>query len=316
MGSGGAGGYYGGLLARQGHDVAFVARGAHLTAIQKNGLRVKSVHGDFSIRPAIVTDIPSELPIPDLVLFCTKTYDTVEASQIIRPNIGSDTTILSLQNGIDAVERIGKIVGFNHMIAGATWISSALEAPGIVKQVSEFRRIVIGEPNGTITARVRAVFELFKQTGITIELTDNILKVLWAKFLFISAASSLGSITRLPVADYRAVPETRELIILLMREVESLARRQNVALEPDIVERSLAFMDNSGPQIRASMQLDVVAGRPTEIDSILGVIGRQGRELGVPTPVADMLYALLLPVDLLARQNLSANHQDPTSIPS
>jgi len=308
MGTGGAGGYYGGLLARQGHDVAFVSRGSNLLAIQKNGLQVKSVHGDFSITPATVTDNPSRLPIPDLVLFCTKTYDTDEAGQAIKPNIGSDTTVLSLQNGIDAVERIGRIVGLNHMIAGATWISSALEAPGIVKQVSEFRRVVIGEPNGTITARVQTVSELFKETGITIELTDNILKVLWAKFIFISAASSLGSITRLPVADYRSIPETRQLIIRLMREVESLASRQNVALEPDVVERSLAFMDNSGPQIRASMQLDVAAGRPTEIDSILGVIGRQGRELGVLTPVADMLYALLLPVDLQARQKLSSNH--------
>lgn len=301
MGTGGMGGYYGGLLSRAGHEVTFVARGEHLAAIRKAGLQVKSIHGDFTISPASATDDPAGAATPDLILFCTKTYNTEEAVQKITPAVGKDTVILSLQNGIDATERIGKVVGMEHMIAGATWISSAIESPGVIKQVSEFRRVVIGELNGAPTARVQAIYEAFKQTGITAELSDKILKVLWTKFLFIAAASSFGSLTRLPIGEYRAVPETRTLITSLIREAESLARREGIDLDPDVVERTVQFIDNNGPNIKPSMQLDVEAGRRTEIESIVGVVARKGRQEGIPTPVADAIYALLLPVELSAR---------------
>jgi len=301
VGTGGTGGYYGGLLSTQGHDVTFVARGAHLAAIQKNGLQVKSVHGDFAVSPASATDDPSRFPNPDLILFCTKTYSTEEAVQKIRPIVGKDTTILSLQNGIDAAERIGRVVGMEHMVGGATWISSAVEAPGIIKQVSDFRRVVVGELKGGRSARIQAIYEAFKATGITAELSENILKVLWAKFVFISSASGFGSLTRLPMAEYRAVPETRALIVRLMKEVEALARQQGIDLDPDVVEKTLAFIDNLGPKIKASMQLDVESGHRSEIESMIGVIGRKGRESGLETPVADAIYALLLPAELSAR---------------
>lgn len=301
MGAGGAGGYYGGLLSRQGHDVTLVARGEHLAAIQKNGLQVKSVFGDFTVFPAKATERPAQTEIPDLILFCTKTYSTDEALERMMPVVGKDTTVLSLQNGIDAAERIGKLVGIEHMIGGATWISSAVEAPGVIKQVSDFRRIVIGELNGEMTPRIEAIHQAFKDTGITAELSDYILKVLWTKFVFISAASSFGSLTRLPMAEYRHIPETRALIVQLMRETEALARSQGVYLDADVKEKALAFIDNAGPTIKASMQLDVESEHPSEIESILGVIGRKGRETGIPTPVADAIYAMLLPVETHAR---------------
>lgn len=301
MGTGGTGGYYGGLLSKHGNDVTFIARGEHLAAIRKSGLQVKSIHGDFTISPASATDHPSSLPAPDLLLFLTKTYSTDEAVQEIKPIIGERTTVLSLQNGIDAAERIGKVVGMEHMIAGATWISSAVTAPGVIQQVSEFRRVVIGEPGKERTPRVQAIYQAFKDTGITAELSDDILKVLWTKFVFISAASSFGSLTRLPIGEYRVVPETRDQIIRLMREVAAVAHAEGVRLDPDVAEKSLAFMDSSGPKIKASMQLDVESGHPSEIEAIVGVIGRKGRELGVPTPVADSLYSVLLPIDLHAR---------------
>jgi 2-dehydropantoate 2-reductase len=301
MGTGGTGGYYGGLLAKQGHDVTFIARGQHLTAIQEAGLHVTSVYGNFTVSQAKATDNPTILDAPDLILFCTKTYDTDEAVERMQPIVGEQTAVLSLQNGIDAHERIGKVVGMEHMIGGATWISSAVEGPGVIKQVSDFRRVVVGELDGSKTARIEAVYQAFKEIGITAELSDDILGVLWAKFTFISAASSFGSLTRLPMARYRDVPETRELVIRLMREVEALGRSQGTHLDSDVVEKALAFMDHAGPQIKASMQLDVESGHRTEIESMIGVIGRKGRESGIPTPVADMLYALLLPVDLTAR---------------
>lgn len=301
MGAGGMGAYYGGLLAQKQHSVTFIARGPHLKALQEKGLSVKSLFGDFEVRPATATDMPSAVGATDLVLFCTKSYDTDAAAQELKTLVGAQTTILSLQNGIDSVERIGRILGMEHMLAGATWISSAVVAPGVIDQVSDFRRVVVGELDGRISPRLEAIYNALKDTGITVELSEDIRKVLWTKFVFIAAASGFGSLTRLPMASYRSIPETRALIAELMREIEALAAAAGVKLDPDLVEKSLAFMDRAAPHIKASMQLDIESGHRSEIESTIGVIGRKGQELGVPTPVADMIYGSLLPVDLVAR---------------
>lgn len=301
MGTGGVGGYYGGLLTKQGHEVHFIARGAHLDAIREKGLQVKSIHGDFTIFPARVSSDPAGIGVVDLVIFCTKTYDTVEAARKIMPLVGPDTTVMSLQNGIDAAERIGAVIGIDHLIGSVTWISSAVEAPGVIKQVSQFRRVVLGELDGSITPRLQKIYKAWQEIGITAELSENILKVLWTKFVFISAASGLGSLVRLPLGDYRSVPETRFFIASLMREVEAIALAQGITLDADVVDQSLVFIDNAAPQIRPSMQLDVEAGRKSEIESIIGVIPSKGRALGLPTPVADLIYAALLPIELKAR---------------
>jgi len=301
MGTGGVGGYYGGLLAQQGNEVTFVARGAHLAALQHEGLKIKSVHGDFIVSPANATDNPREVEPVDLILFCVKTYNTEEAAESIRPVVGPQTAVMSLQNGIDAAERIGEVVGLEHVIGGATWLSSAVEAPGVVKQISQFRRIVFGELDGKQSARIQSIYNVLKNAGITVEISDNIQKVLWTKFVFIAAVSCLGSLTRLPMGDFRSVPETRVLLSSIMQEVESVARAQGVTLDPDVVQKSLEFMDAAAPHIKPSMQLDVESGRRTELESMIGVIGRKGRKLGVPTPVADFVYASLLPIELKAR---------------
>jgi len=301
MGTGGVGGYYGGLLAQQGHEVTFIARGAHLKAIQETGLQVKSIHGDFHVKPAQATDDPNQIGLVDLVIFCTKTYSIDKAAEQIKSLIGSKTVVLPLQNGIDAAERIGTILGMEHLIGGATWISSAVEAPGVVNQVSQFRRVVIGELNGQVTARGQAIHKAFEETRITAELSENILKILWTKFVFISTASSLGSLTRLTIGEYRSIPETRAMMTSLMREVEAVAQAQGVELDEDVVQKSIDFIDNAAPQIKPSMQLDVEAGCKSEIEAMIGVIGRKGRESGVATPIADTIYAALLPIELKAR---------------
>ena len=301
MGSGGVGGYYGGLLACAGHDVTFIARGAHLAAIRAHGLQIKSVHGDLTIAPAQATDNPAGVGPVELVLVTVKTTATDEAARAILPLVGPATVVLSLQNGIDAAERIGAVVGLEHMLGGATWVSSTIEAPGVIRQESQFRRIVLGELDGRITPRAQAVYEALQSTGATVELSANIRQVLWTKFVFIAALSGVGAITRLPVGDYRHVPETRDLLVRLMREVEAIARASGIALEANVVDQALAVVDNAAPGIQSSMQRDVAAGRPSELESMIGVLGRKGRELGVPTPVADMVYAALLPGELKAR---------------
>ena len=306
IGSGSVGGYYGGLLAQQGHAVTFLARGAHLEAIRKNGLQIKSVHGNFTVKPATVVESLAGLGPVDMVLFCIKTYDTERAAESIRPILTPETAVLSLQNGIDAADCVGRVVGMAHMLGAATWIASAIESPGVISQVSAFRRIVLGELDGRITPRAQAIYEALKATGITAELTDNILKVLWTKFVFIAAVSGVGALTRLEMGYYRAVPETRGLLTGIMREVEALARAQSVTLDEDVVEKSLAFIDASAPSIKASMQRDIETGHVSELEAIIGIIGRKGRELGILTPFSDVVYAALIPIDLKARRGASA----------
>jgi 2-dehydropantoate 2-reductase len=301
MGSGGVGGYYGALLARHGHDVTFIARGAHLKAIQDKGLQVKSIHGDFLVEPAQAIQDPAQTGPVDLVVFSTKTYATQQAAEQMVPLIGKETSILPLQNGIDTSERIGAVVGMEHMLGGVTWISSSIEAPGVIKQVSQFRRVMLGELDGNFTPRVQSINQTFADIGISSEVSENISTVLWTKFVFIATASSFGSLTRLPIGKYRAIPETRANMAALMQEIEMVARAQGVDLDLDIVQQSLGFIDGADPAIKPSMQLDVEAGKESELESMIGIIGRLGRKFDVPTPLADMVYATLLPGELEAR---------------
>ena len=302
IGTGGVGGYYGGLLARQGHEVIFFARGAHLVAILKNGLQIKSIHGDFTISPAQVTDDLARFRPVDLILFCVKAYDTEHAAQAIKSIIGEHTLILSLQNGIDAAEQIGEVVGIKHLLGGATWISSVIEAPGVINQVSQHRRIIFGSLSGGVTPDHQSIFEAFQQAGIDVELSENMPKVLWTKFVFISAVSSLGALTRLTIGEYRPIPETRAMMKALMLEVEAVARSQGVSLDVDIVEKTMALIDTVDPRIKASMQLDVETGRVFELEAVVGAIGRKGRAANLPTPTVDMVYAALLPAYLKAQK--------------
>ena len=301
MGTGGVGGYYGGLLAQQGHEVTFVARGAHLDAMRRDGLKVKSIHGDFTIFPVSATENPGVTGEMDLILFCVKTYDTDEAARAIRTTVGPQTVVMSLQNGIDAAERIGSLVGMQHVIGGVTWLSSAVESPGVIRQVSQFRRIAFGELAGGPSERMERISKAFENTGITLEPSENIRKVLWTKLVFITAVSSLGSLTRLPLGDYRDIPEARNLLSCIMKEVEEVARAQNVSLDSDVVEKWINFIDSSSPQMKPSMQLDIESGHRTELESMIGVVSRKGRELGVPTPAIDFVYASLLPIELKAK---------------
>jgi len=301
MGTGGVGGYYGGLLAHTGQDVIFIARGAHLAAIQEKGLQVKSVHGDFAVSSAKATDDPTEVGPVDLVIVATKTYHTDKAAQAIKPMVGPETVVISFQNGVDAAERIGAVVGVEHLIGGATWLSAAIEAPGVIGQYSQFRRIVMGEFNTQTTQRLQSIFDALKATGATVEMSDNILKVLWTKFVFIASVSALGSLTRVPYGGYVHVPESRAVLVEALKEVEAVARAKGIALDADVVNKTLAFIDGSAPTIKPSMQRDVEAGRVSELESMIGVVVRLGAELGVPTPVMRLAYAVLKPGNLTAQ---------------
>ena len=301
MGTGGVGGYYGGLLARTGQAVTFIARGAHLAAIREKGLQIKSVHGDFTVAPARATDNPAEVGPVNLIIVATKTYHTDEAAQAIKPMVGPDTVIVSLQNGVDAADRIGAVVGMERLIGGATWLSAAIEAPGVIGQYSQFRRIVLGEFNRQTTPRLQFVLDTLDATGATVEVSDNILKVLWTKFVFIASVSALGSLTRVPYGGYIHIPEPRAVLIEALGEVAAVAAARGIALDADVVDKTLAFIDSSAPSIKPSMQRDVEAGRVSELESLIGVVVRLSTELGVPTPIMRFAYAMLKPGHLKAQ---------------
>jgi 2-dehydropantoate 2-reductase len=300
MGTGGVGGYYGGLLAAAGQDVTFIARGAHLESIRDKGLQIKSVHGDFTVFPAKATDRPAEIGPVDLVIVATKTYHTDEAAQAIKPLIGADTVVISLQNGIDACERIGSVVGMEHIIGAATWLSAAIEAPGKIGQYSQFRRIALGELDGRISPRAQEIVSVLATTPAVIELVPNIKQVLWTKFVFIAAISALGGLTRVAIGEYRQVPEAREVLAEAMAEVVAVAKANGVSLDADIIAKTLAFIDASAPDIRPSMQRDLESGRTSELESLIGIVVRMGNQHGVPTPVMRLAYSLLKPAHLKA----------------
>jgi 2-dehydropantoate 2-reductase len=301
MGTGGVGGYYGGLLAKAGHEVTFIARGAHLAAIRDKGLRLKSVYGDFQVSPAQATDKPAEVGVVDLVVFATKTYHTDEAAKLIKPMVGPETIVISFQNGVDAADRIGPVIGMEHLLGGATWLSAAIEEPGLIGQYSQFRRIVLGEFDGSVTPRAQKIYEVFKSTGATVELVENIDQILWTKFVFISAISAMGALTRVTMGEYRGVREARVVLTEAINEVVMVAKAAGVALDSDVVNNTLRFIDDSAPGIKPSMQRDIEAGRMSELESMIGIVVRFGAKYGVPTPVMRLAYAALKPGELKAR---------------
>lgn len=302
MGTGGIGGYFGGLLARSGEDVTFIARGEHLRAIQTHGLRIVSVHDNFTVEPAQATDDPKAIGPVDLVLFATKTYHIDAAIAQIGPLIGPTTVVLPLQNGVEAPERAAEVLGKGHVLGGACWLVSAIEEPGLIRQRSQFRRIVLGELDGPITPRVETITQMLKQAGIAAEASDSINKVLWTKFLFIASYSGVGAAARVPAGELMACAEARASIQQAMAEVKALAQASGVLLDKDAVEQGIAFCDNLGPDATSSMQRDIMEGKPSEIEAQNGYIARRGAELGVPVPVHTFLYSILLPQERRARQ--------------
>ena len=302
MGTGGVGGYYGGLLAQSGQDVTFIARGHHLQAIREKGLRIKSVFGDFVVSPIQATDKPSEVGPVDLIIVATKTYHTDDAAQAIKSMVGSETVVMSLQNGVEAANRLGAVVGIEHMIGGTTWLSAAIEAPGIIGQYSQFRRIALGELNGQKTLRIQRIHDALSRSGATIELVEDINKVMWTKYVFIASVTAIGCLTRATFGEYRHVPEARAVLAVAMQEVKAVAQASGIMLDTDVIDKTLAFLDGSAPGIKTSMQRDIEAGKVSELESMIGFVVLLGEKLKVPTPVMRFTYAMLKPGQIKAQE--------------
>jgi 2-dehydropantoate 2-reductase len=301
VGAGGVGGYFGARLAAAGHDVAFVARGAHLRAIRRDGLRVESIKGDVHVQPARATDRPEDIGPVDAVLCAVKAWQLPEALVAMPPLLGKDSVVLPLQNGVEAVDEAREAVGRMRVLGGAAWIRAEIAAPGLIRHSGIEPRIVLGEPDGGHSARSRDLAAVLAAAGVSAEATDDIAAVLWSKLVFISATSAVGAAVRLPIDAFRSQAETRALLVEAMRETIAVAKARGVALAPDLLDRTLAFVDSLPEGTTSSMQRDMMAGRPSELQAQCGAVVRLGREARVPTPVNDLLYAVLVPQERAAR---------------
>ena len=295
MGTGGTGGYFGGLLARSGEDVTFIARGAHLEALQTRGLTVKSpLFGDFTLQVK-ATHAPQEVGPVDVVLFCVKSYDTEEAAQQILPLIGPETVVLSLQNGIENEERLAQAVGEDTVLGAVAFVTAKIEAPGVILQTTKLSKLLFGELHGDITQRACRLQQVFEHANIATELHSDIHVALWEKFLFICALSGMTALTRLPIGQVLACPESREMTRQIMSEVAEVARRREVILAPDCVQRNFQSLERLEPQARGSLYVDLINGHKMELDTLNGAVVRLGREVDVSTPMNFAVYAALKP---------------------
>jgi 2-dehydropantoate 2-reductase len=299
MGSGGLGGYFGGLLGRAGEDVVFVARGAHLEAIAAQGLRVMSPDGDFTLRARAVAR-PDDAGAAELVLFAVKTYDEAAAAQALRPVVGRGTAVLCLQNGVETEDRLVGVLGRAPVLGGVTYVSAAIEAPGVIRHSGLSGKIVFGELDGRITARVTAIEAVLRHAGIRTEVVPDIVRVLWEKFVFICAVGGMTATTRATLGEVWDQPESRAMLRALMEEAAAVAGTRGMRLD-GVVDRQMALVERlvSGADYhtRASLYHDLAAGKRMELDALCGAVVRMGRDAGVPTPFSTAVVAVLRPHD-------------------
>jgi 2-dehydropantoate 2-reductase len=294
MAAGGVGGYYGARLAAAGHDVFFIARGAHKDAIEKDGLKVESVNGDVHIAKANVTEDPAKVGPVDVVLFAVKLWDTEKAAEACRPLLGPDTRVITMQNGVDSYERIAPIVGPERAVPAVTYVVTVIDRPGVIRQDSKFQSIICGAHDNRDDAALKAFVAAAKAAKIDIRLSDDIQRDRWHKFIFLTGTSGATAVTRFPMGPILTDPDTRTLFHNIMRETLKVGQAKGVKLADTYADERLVFADGHVPaSMKASMANDLDRGNRLELDWLAGTVSRMGKELGVPTPVNDTIYAAL-----------------------
>ena len=293
MAAGAVGGYFGGRLAAAGHDVSFIARGAQLEAIRKNGLKIESPLGNLHLKDARATPDPKEIGAVDVVLFAVKLWDTESAAEQAKPIVGAQTRVITFQNGVDSVERLAPILGADKVVGGSAYIASVIGAPGVISHTSTFARMVCGRIDGKPDAMLTAFTAAAKEAGIDIKQSDQINRERWEKFIFLVGLSGATGSTRMPLGKILADPDTRAFFQSLMAEVIALAKAKGVALAPDFLETRMTFADAAPPGMKASLLHDLERGNRIELDWLAGKVVSLGRELGVPTPANAAVYAVL-----------------------
>jgi 2-dehydropantoate 2-reductase len=295
VGAGGIGGIYGASLAKAGADVTFVARGAHLAAMQANGLRIEGDRGETHISPAQATDNPASIGPVDYVIFCVKLWDVESAGAAIKPMVGPETAVIPQQNGVDAHERLIPILGREAMMGGTAWVTGSIVAPGVIRQTGAYQRLIFGELDGSMSARGRKLADLCAAAGFEGDFSPNVLVPIWEKFLGIVPLSSVNSLTRVPLGVYREDPELWKLCEASLGEAIAVGRAEGVALPPDSVDKVIAQMRSMPPHHMTSMCNDLLRGNRIELPWFAGKVVELGRKHAIPTPVCNLLYAALKP---------------------
>jgi 2-dehydropantoate 2-reductase len=311
VGAGSVGGYFGGRLAQAGEDVIFIARGEHLKAIQATGLRVDSVLGDFVIHPVQATDDPRKVGAVDMVLLAVKAWQVPEVAPALAPMIAQGTGVVYLGNGVEAPAQLARVLGPEPVLGGLTRISAAIAGPGHIQHLGIEPSIAFGELDGRLSARVEALRQVFERARVKVSVPADIQAAMWEKFIFIAAISGVGAVTRVPAGVLRQVPESRQMLEAAIGETVAVARARKIDLSQNIAGRTLEIIDGLAPTVSASMQRDIMEGRPSELGAQNGAVVKMGLEAGVSTPVHGFIYASLLPQELKARLSIPSFSATP-----
>jgi 2-dehydropantoate 2-reductase len=301
-GTGGVGGYFGTRLVQAGNNVTFIARGKHLEAIQQKGLQLKSIKGDYLVKPANVTDTISEVKDIDLVLICVKTWQLAEVAEKIKPVLSENTIVISLLNGVENVAILCKVIAKKHVLGGLCKVISKIEDYGVINHISYEPTIIFGELNNKKTNRALLLGKTFVAAGIKTELAEDIQVAIWTKFLFISTISAIGALTRATLGEMITIPEVKKMMRKTAEEIAAIAKEKGVNLPEETIENQFKIINNQPYDATSSLQRDILDGKPSELEAQNGAIVKMGIELGIPTPVNDFIYYSLLPQEIKARK--------------
>jgi 2-dehydropantoate 2-reductase len=301
-GIGGVGGYFGGKLANAGFDTTFIARGNHLKAIKEKGLYVKSIYGDFYTRPTFATSDIREAKAPDLIVLATKNWQVAEVSVLLNEVIHKDTVILPLQNGVNATDKLMKVLPEQNVLAGLCKIISFIEAPGKIWHKAFHPQIIFGELNNTKSKRISAIKKVFDRAGFDNYIAENIQLEQWRKFLFIATISGIGGLTRMQIGINRSDVGVRKLMEQTALEIKALANAKGIGLTNTDVENAFRAIDKQAADTTASMQRDIMERKPSELEDFNGYIVRESQKYALPAPVNTFIYTCLKPMENVARK--------------
>ncbi len=295
IGAGGIGGIYGASLARAGADVTFVARGAHLSTMQANGLRIEGDRDQFHLPAVQATNDPAGIGIVDCVLFCVKLWDVESAGEHIRPIVGPHTAVIPLQNGVDSAERLIPILGRAAVMGGTAFVTGSIVEPGVIRQTGTYQRMTFGELDGSMTERGHRLAAQCTAAGFEGVFSPDVRLPIWDKFIMLAPMSGLNALTRLTPGKWRQEPELVELCEAVVRETIAVGRAEGVPLSPDAVEKGIATVNGMPPYHMTSMGNDLLRGNRLELPWIAGKVAELGRKHAIPTPANAFIYAALKP---------------------
>jgi 2-dehydropantoate 2-reductase len=293
FGAGGLGGYFGARLAADGHEVALIARGSHRDALRSNGLTVAGPTGELHLAQVVATEDPTEIGEVDLVLLAVKTWQLSAAMVTMKPLVGGDTAVVTLQNGVDAADLVAAMYGRDKVLPGIAKVLTLLDSPGVIRHIGGEGSLTLGEWDNSATARVQRIRTALGEAGIPSPTPRDIRVELWTKFLFIAGIGGLGAVTDASFGTLRARPGMRRQVTAAMSEIEQVGRVNGIDLPQDIVATTMAFLDRQPEDGSTSLQRDIADGRPSELDAWTGAVVRLGSASGIPTPVNDLLYEVL-----------------------